>query len=77
MRPELDALVVDPCVPRAWPGFHMSRRFRGMDVDITVDNPRRSCRGVRRLTVDGIAVDGNRIPLSLLRDGAVVRAELV
>jgi N,N'-diacetylchitobiose phosphorylase len=76
VRPELDALVVDPCIPRAWPRFHVARRFRGMNIDITVENPRHVCRGARSLTVDGTPVDGNRIPLSLLRDGAVVRAEL-
>lgn len=77
VRPELDALVIDPCIPRAWPRFHIARRFRGMNIDITVENPRHVCRGVRSLIVDGKSVDGNRVPLSLLRDGAVVRAELV
>ena len=76
VRPELDALVIDPCIPRAWSRFQITRRFRGMNIDITVENPRHICRGVRSLTVDGKSVDGNRVPLSLLRDGAVVRAEL-
>lgn len=76
VRPELDALVIDPCIPRAWPGFQIVRRFRGMDIDIIVENPRGACRGVTSLTVDGTAVEGNRIPLAQLRHGAIVRAEL-
>jgi cellobiose phosphorylase len=72
----LAGLIVDPCIPRAWPGFRLVRRFRGMDIDIRVDNPRGLCRGVARLTVDGKPVEGNLIPLALLRHGAQVRAEL-
>jgi len=92
IRPDLDGLIIDPCIPHDWPGFHLVRRFRGMDIDITVENPRHVCRGVSRLTVDGKLVDGTqssgtqvtgtsgkvyKIPLALLHQGALVRAELL
>jgi len=28
VRPEVDGLRIDPCIPKAWPGFTMRRRFR-------------------------------------------------
>ena len=63
VRADHDALVVDPCIPAAWDGFTVSRRFRGATYAITVHNPEHVCRGVREMRVDGRALDGNRLPL--------------
>lgn len=39
-------LVVDPCIPRAWPGFTIAFRRRSTRYDIAVENPRGVTRGV-------------------------------
>ena len=40
-------LVVDPCIPRAWPGFTIAFRHHSARYDIVVENPqRRDPRGV-------------------------------
>jgi cellobiose phosphorylase len=74
IRPEIDGLRIDPCIPRHWPGFTMQRTFRGHKLKIKVTNPNGLCRGVRQLKVNGKPVTGNLLPLSELKDGAVIEA---
>jgi cellobiose phosphorylase len=76
VRPELDGLRVDPCIPRAWPGFTLRRVFRGKTVHVEVKNPGGVCRGVASLDVDGNRVEGNLVPLDVIRDGTRVTATL-
>ncbi len=76
IRPELDGLRIDPCIPSGWPGFTMQRVFRGMRLQIEVTNPRSHCKGVSSLTIDGKTVSGNLAPLERLRDGCKISAAL-
>jgi cellobiose phosphorylase len=76
IRPEVDGLRIDPCVPGDWPGFEAERLFRGMHLAIRVENPAGKCRGVRRLRVNGKEIEGNFIPLSSLADGAVIECRI-
>lgn len=62
IRPEWNGLRIDPCIPKAWPGFKVRRIFRGATYDIRVTNPRGVSKGVVRLTLDGHPVDGNLLP---------------
>ena len=76
VRPEIDGLRIDPCIPKAWPGFTMTRVFRGMRVKIQVKNPNGVSRGVTSLVIDGKEVTGNLAPLDRVRDGARIVATL-
>jgi cellobiose phosphorylase len=76
VRPEIDGLRIDPCIPKAWPGFKMTRNFRGLTLKIEVRNPAGVCKGVKTLTVGGKAITGNFIPLDRLKDGAKIVATL-
>ena len=49
-------------IPHEWDGFKISRLFRGATYNVTVSNPDHVCSGVKSMTVDGKAVDGNVIP---------------
>jgi cyclic beta-1,2-glucan synthetase len=78
-----DTLAIDPCLPKAWPGYEIFFRHRGTRntitrYEITVENPRRVSRGVVGVELDGveIAKDVARIPL--VDDGQIhrVRVEL-
>lgn len=62
VRPEHDGLVVDPCIPRKWKGYTVSRIFRGARYDITVKNPEGVSKGVKQMTVDGKVIKGNMAP---------------
>ena len=58
VRPELDGLRVDPCIPAEWAGFRVRRRYRGALLDIRVENPRRVEYGVGAIEVDGARLEG-------------------
>lgn len=65
VKPVLEGLSVDPCIPANWEGFTVKRRFRGCVYDITVTNVSKVCKGVKVITVDGEQVAGNVLPLIL------------
>jgi cellobiose phosphorylase len=62
VKPEYKGLMIDPCIPKAWPGFTVSREFRGSKYEISVKNPNGVSKGVAKLLVDGILIPGNVIP---------------
>lgn len=76
IRPDRAGLIVDPCIPKAWPGFKARRRFRGKTIEIEVLNPNGVCKGVASFAVDGTPVAGNLAPDKLLRDGSRIVATL-
>ena len=53
VRPDYDALVVDPCLPKTMKGFSVTRRFRGATYEIEVKNPKSVESGVTGVTIDG------------------------
>jgi cellobiose phosphorylase len=62
IRPDYDGLRIDPCIPRSWPSYRVTRRFRGTVYEIAVENPDGVCGGVASLRVDGGEVEGNLVP---------------
>jgi cellobiose phosphorylase len=62
VMPEYDCLFVDPCIPKEWPGFSITRYFRNSKYEIEVRNPLNICRGVKTVKVDGVLSDSNKIP---------------
>ncbi len=46
VRAEYDGLRVDPCIPKAWEGFSVTRRFRGHEFKIMVHNLEHVSKGV-------------------------------
>ncbi|HOQ99276.1 MAG TPA: glycosyl transferase [Anaerolineae bacterium] len=75
VRPEHDGLVIDPCIPREWDGFQVTRRFRGATYAIAVRNPRHVSRGVAEVQVDGHVLAGSCLPL--FGDGQLHRVQVV
>jgi cellobiose phosphorylase len=79
IRPELEGLRIDPCLPTAWDGYQVARRFRGMNLTIKVTNPAHVSTGVAAVTVNGIPVDlsdddarGALVPVGALAGGAEI-----
>jgi cyclic beta-1,2-glucan synthetase len=64
IRLEGGDLVLDPCIPRAWPGFAVTLRQDGTTYRVRVENPEGVGRGVARLVVDG----EERVPGPLRRE---------
>ncbi|OGN93224.1 MAG: glycosyl transferase [Chloroflexi bacterium RBG_13_50_21] len=61
IRPELDGLRLDPCIPPEWDGFTVERSFRGNRLHIWVHNPQHVSQGVVLVTVDGVNMEGNLV----------------
>jgi cellobiose phosphorylase len=76
IRPEPEGLRIDPCIPGDWPGFTVTRRFRGKTIRIEVSNPDGRNRGVKALEVEGVRIEGNLIEDKMLGDGARVVVRL-
>ncbi len=75
VKPEFSGLRVDPCIPRDWKGFSVTRRFRGATYRVSVKNPNGVCKGVKSLLVDGKRVEGDVIPTQPA--GSEVKVEIV
>jgi cellobiose phosphorylase len=63
IRADHDGLIVDPCIPKEWSGFKVTRLFRCATYVIEVKNPNHICRGIRQVTVDGKLLDSNLLPI--------------
>lgn len=74
IRPEREGLRIDPVIPAAWPGFTVTRRFRGSTFRIAVRKPEGGTGRVCRLVVDGTRVEGNLVPLAPAGSTVVVEA---
>jgi cyclic beta-1,2-glucan synthetase len=73
---EGDVLRLDPCIPKTWPRFRVTVRFRSAHYNILVENPDGVCRGIVAITVDE-AADGVR-PFALkMQDYGVTHHVLV
>jgi len=63
VQPTYEGLKIAPCIPAAWDGFKVTRRYRGAIYAITVTNPDYVCRGVRSVRVDGQPLAGSVLPV--------------
>jgi len=63
------ALLIDPCIPRGWPGFEARLRCGGAGYRIVVENPRRVSCGVTSLELDGRPRSAG-VSVPLVDDGA-------
>ncbi|MFL7791211.1 MAG: hypothetical protein AB8I69_03650, partial [Anaerolineae bacterium] len=57
------ALQIDPCIPRNWPGYKLTYRHGGTTYQISVENPDGVNRGVKQVVLDGAILPGDEIPL--------------
>lgn len=77
LKPSVEGLVVDPCIPSDWDGLSIEKVFRGKKLSITVRNPRKSQKGVRSVTLNGKKLDGMLIPAEALKAENEVLVEMV
>jgi cellobiose phosphorylase len=75
IRPGYDGLIIDPCIPKEWKGFKVTRRFRNAVYRIEISNPGGKSKGPVRVLVDGKPQASNLIPL--FEDGAEHRVEVI
>jgi cyclic beta-1,2-glucan synthetase len=71
LRVRGDMLVLAPCIPRSWPGFAITLRYRSARYEIAMENPDGVSSGIGSVEVDGVAVVAQA--LRLLDDGITHR----
>jgi cyclic beta-1,2-glucan synthetase len=70
-------LLLDPCIPKTWPGFTILFRHHSARYEIDVENPDGVCRGVVHVEFDGIVSPGKEARVPLADDGATHRLRIV
>lgn len=73
--PDYNGLKIDPSIPSEWDGFKATRQFRNATYQISVSNPSHVSKGVKSVTVDGNAIEGNILPV--FADGKEHTVEVV
>lgn len=63
IRPTREGLLIDPVIPKSWPGFRVRRLFRGSTYEIEVKNAGRKGQGVRQIVVDGKKIASSVLPV--------------
>ena len=61
-------LLLDPCIPRAWPRFEIEFRYHDARYQIAVENPHRVSHGVASVELDGQPLTAGA-PIPLVADG--------
>ena len=72
VRPSYDGLVIDPCIPKEWDGFKVTRLFRGAKYIINVVNPHHVCKGVRAISVNGKELPAGTNVIPVQPEGSTV-----
>ena len=75
IKPTLDGLMIDPCIPSDVKEYRVSRRYRGARYDITVKNPDCLQHGVKTIVVNGTEQAGHTLPV--FPEGTAVQVEVI
>ncbi|MFI3200436.1 MAG: N,N'-diacetylchitobiose phosphorylase [Eubacteriales bacterium] len=57
LKPQIEHLEIDPCIPSDWKEFSMERVWRGATFRIQVENPSGVMKGVKELYLNGTKVN--------------------
>jgi cyclic beta-1,2-glucan synthetase len=70
-------LVIDPCIPRAWPRYDIVFSYHSTRYEIAVENPHSVTRGVLSAELDGQPLPGPGATIPLTDDGQTHRVTVV
>jgi cyclic beta-1,2-glucan synthetase len=73
LRREGAFVVIDPCIPSAWPGFEATLNVAGTRCEILTRNPSRRCRGITSATLDGAELPAAEHGARVALDGGTHR----
>ena len=57
-----NGLYIDPCIPKDWKGFEITRKWREAEYIIKVNNPSKKQKGVKQIKLNGKETS-NPIPI--------------
>ncbi len=70
-------LLIDPCIPKKWPGFEIVYRYGATRYEIAVENPHGVSRGVTSFELDGNSLAQRPAQITLSDDGVTHRLRIV
>jgi cyclic beta-1,2-glucan synthetase len=73
LRRKGDILIVDPCIPKEWPGFTASLRHGESRYEVIVENPQGVMQGVQAAALDGREITERPTSIELKDDGQAHR----
>ncbi|QHI70654.1 GH36-type glycosyl hydrolase domain-containing protein [Tichowtungia aerotolerans] len=75
VQADYDGLKIDPCLPTGWKACKISRYFRGDIYNIEIHNPDGLGTGITHITVNGVVLEGNVMPV--IGDGTVHDVQVI
>ena len=63
IRPTYSGLEIDPCIPKDWKSYKVTRKFRNATYLIEIRNPNGVSKGISTITIDGNSIDSSIIPI--------------
>ena len=66
IRPELDGLRIDPCLPSAWEDIRVERTFRKCRFIISIKKEKGICKGAIKMQINGLEHNSNIIPQNMI-----------
>jgi len=77
LRRQCAFLLLDPCIPRHWPGFEIVYRHGTARYDIVVENPHGVSRGIATAELDGVSLSEGSLRILLADDGKTHELHIV
>ncbi len=77
VRLEHGTLLLDPCIPKSWPGFDLVFRHGATRYEIGVANPASVCSGIAHAALDGVTLPAGEARITLIDDGTTHRLNVV
>jgi N,N'-diacetylchitobiose phosphorylase len=68
IAPEYKGLSINPCIPSSWKQFCATRKFRGKNFTISVQNPKGLQKSVQQIIMNGEEMQGTFIPQEKMHD---------
>jgi N,N'-diacetylchitobiose phosphorylase len=68
IRPDYKGLIIDPCITPEWKNFKVTRRFRNKNFHFIIQNEKGVQKGVKKLILNGVEIQGNLIPLEMMKE---------
>lgn len=72
IKPSYDGLMIDPCLPSTAKSYEVTRKFRGGEFHIKVNNPEGNQKGIKSITLDGKIINGNIVPAELGKHEVII-----
>ncbi|RPI00936.1 MAG: N,N'-diacetylchitobiose phosphorylase, partial [Ignavibacteriae bacterium] len=76
IQPEYFGLRIDPCIPSKWKEIKATRRFRNKNFSIIIKNKNGSQKGVKKIILNGVLMEGNLIPVEKMMENNEVLVEM-